>query len=87
MNSRITKFREKPRPTGLRFVLAGLAALAVLIGMAVPAGATVAFPTTNDQSTTIATARWWYYGETAGQVSALATEHDARITEIRVMDP
>ena len=87
MNSRITKFWEKTRPAGLRSVLASLAALAVITGMAAPAGATDAFPTTNDQSTTIATARWWYYGETASQVSALATQHDARITQIRVMDP
>jgi hypothetical protein len=87
MNSRFIQFREKPRSTGLRFILASLAALAVIIGMAVPAGATDAFPTTNDQSTTIATARWFYYGETASQVSALATHHDARITEIRVMNP
>lgn len=87
MNSRFMQLREKPKPIGLRLVLASLAALAVLISMAVPAGATDAFPTTNDQSTTIATARWFYYGETASQVGALAAQHDARITEIRVMNP
>jgi serine/threonine protein kinase len=41
----------------------------------------------NDQSTTIATGRWWSYGLTASQVGALIGQHNARPTQIRVMDP
>jgi hypothetical protein len=51
-------------------------------GWRVPAGATDAFPTTNDQSTTIATARWWYYGQTASQVTALLSANKARLISI-----
>ena len=46
-----------------------------------------AFPGTDDHSTTTATAWWWYYGKTAQQVGDLASQHNARLTQIRVEDP
>jgi hypothetical protein len=72
---------------GVRLVLAGVAASAVVISVAVPAGATQAFPTTNDQSTTIATPRWWFYGLTGPQITTEVNALHARITQIRVMNP
>ena len=72
---------------GGRVVLGGLAAIALLVTFVQPARATDAFPGTDDHSTTTATARWWYYGQTARQVGDLASQHDARLTQIRVEDP
>ena len=70
-----------------RIVLGALAAVALLVTFIQPARATDAFPGTDDHSTTTATARWWYYGQTAKQVGDLAGQHDARLTQIRVEDP
>jgi len=61
--------------------------VALLFSFALPAGATQAFPTTDDHSTEIATPWWWYYGETASQVSGLLNANHARPTQIRVMNP
>jgi hypothetical protein len=82
--------RKSLRNAG-RTVSKALAACAVCLALVVtfglPAGATNAFPTTDDHSTEIATAWWWYYGETGGQVSTLVNAHHARLTQIRVMNP
>src|SRR6516162_6062778 len=43
-----------------RLLMAGAIVLVGLMVAALPAAATDAFPTTNDQATTIAVARWWY---------------------------
>lgn len=51
------------------------------------ANATDAYPKTNDQSTTIAVARWWYIGQTADQITTLLNTNNARITHLRVEDP
>ena len=67
---------------GGRVVLGGLAAIALLAAFVQPARATDAFPGTDDHSTTTATARWWYYGQTAQQVADLITQHDARLISI-----
>jgi hypothetical protein len=56
------------------------------MGFVQPAGATDAFPGTDDHSTTTATAWWWYFGKTAQQVGDLAAQHDARLTQVRVED-
>ena len=69
-----------------RGVLFGAAATLILT-MAAPAGATQAFPTTNDQSTTIGTAWWAYVNVTPAQVSSLLSTNSARLTEIRVENP
>ena len=70
-----------------RLVVACAIFLVGLIVTALPAGATDAFPTTNDQATTIAVARWWYTGVTGSQISTLLNQNQARITELRVEDP
>jgi hypothetical protein len=70
-----------------KVLIACAAAVALIFSLALPASATNAFPTTDDHSTEIATPSWWYYGQTAAQVSALVSQHDARLTQIRVMDP
>jgi hypothetical protein len=59
----------------------------MLLALALPASATTAFPTTDDHSTTIATPAWWYYNETAAQVSALVSQNHARLTQVRVDNP
>jgi hypothetical protein len=61
--------------------------LALVLSFGLPAGATNAFPTTDDHSTEIATAWWWYYGETGAQVGTLLNHHHARLTQIRVINP
>jgi Beta-lactamase enzyme family/Polyglycine hydrolase-like, structural repeat len=61
--------------------------VALVFSFVMPAGATNAFPTTDDHSTEIATGWWWYYGETASQVGTLLNQHGARPTQIRVMNP
>ena len=70
-----------------RMILGCLVAVALLIGFVQPARATDAFPGTDDHSTTTATAWWWYYGQTAQQVGDLVSQHNARLTQIRVEDP
>jgi hypothetical protein len=70
-----------------RLVVACAMALVGLMMAALPAAATDAFPTTNDQATTIAVARWWYTGVTGSQIGALLNQNGARITELRVEDP
>ena len=67
-------------------ILGCLVAIALLMGFVQPAGATDAFPGTDDHSTTTATAWWWYFGKTAQQVGDLAAQHDARLTQVRVED-
>jgi hypothetical protein len=72
-------------------VLRALAAC-MLVGLAVlelspAARATDAFPTTNDQATNLGVARWFYWGQTADQVGALANQNNARLTDVRVEDP
>jgi hypothetical protein len=69
-----------------------LAVIAVVVSLAFvgrppAARATDAFPTTNDQSVNIGTARWWYHGVTADQITTLINQNGARLTEIRVEDP
>src|SRR5262245_34963730 len=67
--------------------LAAIATLLVaLLAVTSPASATDALPTTNDQSTTLGTAHWWYHGLTASQVSERLTANNARLTQIRVDD-
>jgi len=74
-------------PTGLvRVGLVVLVTAMVTLAMAVPAGATQAFPTTNDQATTIQTGWWAYYNVTASEVASFLTTNSARLTEIRVDD-
>ena len=68
-------------------ILGCLVAVALLTGFVQPARATDAFPGTDDHSTTTATAWWWYYGKTAQQVGDLASQHNARLTQVRVEDP
>ena len=70
-----------------RFVPGCLVAVSLLIGFVQPARATDAFPGTDDHSTTTATAWWWYYGQTAQQVGDLVSQHNTRLTQIRVEDP
>jgi hypothetical protein len=70
-----------------KVLIACAAAVALIFSLALPASATNAFPTTDDHSTEIATPSWWYYGQTAAQVSALVNKNHARLTQIRVMDP
>jgi hypothetical protein len=72
---------------GPRLLIVCAVVLTALIVSALPAAATDAFPTTNDQATTIAVARWWYTGVTSAQVSSLLTQNQARLTQIRVEDP
>lgn len=68
--------------------LAALAAACAAIGLSAGASnATDAFPYTNDQATTTAVARWFYYGVTASQVSNYLTTNGARLTQVRVVDP
>jgi serine/threonine protein kinase len=73
-------------------VLYRFSVTAVTDGVVSPPSATVAvtapYPAqSNDQLTTNATAWWWSYGLTANQVGALISQHNARPTQIRVMDP
>jgi hypothetical protein len=49
--------------------------------------ATDAYPTTNDQSTTIATGQWFFWGQTSAQIGAFCNKNNARITQIRIDDP
>jgi len=70
-----------------RLLIVAVAVVAALIASTLPASATDAFPTTNDQSTSISVARWWYTGVTASQVSTLINQNGARLTQIRVEDP
>ncbi len=79
--------KRRSRFTGRPVIAGCLVAVALIIGFARPAGATDAFPGTDDHSTTTATARWWYYGQTAQQVGDLVSQHHARLTQIRVEDP
>src|SRR6266581_1084953 len=79
--------KRRSRFTGRPVIAGCLGAVALIIGFARPAGATDAFPGTDDHSTTTATARWWYYGQTAQQVGDLVSQHHARLTQIRVEDP
>jgi hypothetical protein len=55
--------------------------------LASSASATQASPSTNDQSTTIATSWFAYAGISASQVGSLASSNNARVTEIRVENP
>jgi hypothetical protein len=48
---------------------------------------TDAYPYTNDQAVNIGVARWWYYGQTAEQVTILINSNEARLTQIRVDNP
>jgi len=69
-------------------VIAGcIASVILLISFVQPAGATDAFPATDDQATTTATAWWWYFGKTADQVGSLLNQNHARLTQVRVEDP
>ena len=49
--------------------------------------ATDAFPNTDDHATTIAIPRWFYWGQTASEISTLINLKHARITKLRVVDP
>lgn len=49
--------------------------------------ATDAFPNTDDHATTISTARWFYWGQTADNISLLINQNNARLTKLRVLDP
>jgi hypothetical protein len=75
------------RRAAVRVLVGCIAAFALAISLAMPAGATDAFPTTNDHSTQTATGWWWYYGQTAAQVGALVNQNNARLTQVRVEDP
>jgi hypothetical protein len=75
------------RASGPRLLTACAVAITALILAALPAAATDAFPTTNDQSTTIAVAHPWYHGVTGSQVGSLVNRLGTRLTEIRVEDP
>jgi Beta-lactamase enzyme family/Bacterial tandem repeat domain 1 len=67
-----------------RVFLGCLVAVGLLVTLVQPAGATDAFPGTDDHSTTTATGRWWYYGQTEQQVNDLVRENNARLTQVRV---
>jgi Beta-lactamase enzyme family/Polyglycine hydrolase-like, structural repeat len=70
------------------YQLGALAAVTAAVGcLAGSAGATDAYPTTNDQSTTISTGRWFYYGVSPSQVSSYLSANGARLTQIRVVNP
>jgi hypothetical protein len=71
-----------------RHLLALVGALVVLVGVSAgSSNATDAYPTTNDQATTTAVARWFYYGVNASQVTSYLNANGARLTQIRVVDP
>jgi hypothetical protein len=70
-----------------RVILGSVVAIALLVAFVQPARATDAFPGTDDHSTTTATSWWWYYGQTARQVGDLVSQHNARLTQVRVEDP
>ena len=67
-----------------RVFLGCLVAVGLLVTLVQPAGATDAFPGTDDHSTTTATGRWWYYGQTEQQVNDLVRENNARLTQVRI---
>lgn len=48
---------------------------------------TDAFPNTNDEAVTIAVSRWWFFGQTGDQITALVNQFNARLTQIRVENP
>ena len=75
------------RAIGPRLLSACAVAVTALILVALPAAATDAFPTTNDQSTTIAVAHPWYHAVTGSQVATLVDRLGTRLTQIRVEDP
>ena len=50
-----------------------------------PAVSTNAFPTANEREAQIG--RWFYWGQTAGDLGRLVNENNARLTRIRVQDP
>lgn len=66
-----------------RVLVGCIAAFALAISLAVPAGATDAFPATDDHSAQTATGWWWYFGQTADQVGALLNQNNARLTALR----
>src|SRR3954451_4724144 len=71
-------------------VLRGIVGLVAVLGVlacAGPAGATDAYPSTNDQGTTQNVAWAWYHGVTGAQVAAQLSALNARLTQIRVDDP
>jgi beta-lactamase family protein len=78
---------SRVRGASTRVILGCLVAVALLTGFVQSARATDAFPGTDDHSTTTGTAWWWYYGKTAQQVGDLVSQHNARLTQIRVEDP
>ncbi|KAH0566262.1 hypothetical protein GP486_000337 [Trichoglossum hirsutum] len=44
-------------------------------------------PSTNDQLSTIPIPAWFYWGQTASQISSLLNKYNARLTQIRIDDP
>jgi hypothetical protein len=70
-----------------RVLVGCIAAFALALSLSVPAGATDAFPATDDHSTQTATAWWWYFGQSASSVGALVNQNHARLTQVRVEDP
>jgi len=83
----VTRYYGQIRHAVGRVILACAASLALVFSVVLPAGATNAFPSTDDYSTTIATPAWWYHGVTAAQVTALVDQNHARLTQVRVEDP
>ena len=58
-----------------------------LSNMSMYVDANVAYPTTNENSVTISTGRWFYWGQTADQIGAVLQEKNARVTQLRIEDP
>ena len=44
-------------------------------------------PTVNDEGVTTEVARWFYWGQTAGQLNSLSLQNNARFNKLRVEDP
>jgi hypothetical protein len=44
-------------------------------------------PTVNDEGVTVDVARWFYWGQSAGQLTSLTSQYNARFNKLRVEDP
>lgn len=70
-----------------RLMAVAIGAAALLAIAVTPSSATNAYPTTNDQSTTIRVARYVLSGVSAPDLSTDITNLNARITQLRVVNP
>lgn len=83
----LRKMRRLFGGTAGKALAACAASVALVVAFGLPAGATQAFPTTDDHATEIATGWWWYYGVTAAQVNTFVNNNHARLTQVRVVNP